>query len=152
MSVPTELEIVAEFRRQFPLLRPTDAERAVLAYLHIARSHGVGYGWMRQALGIAWKLEDPIGYIDDERLIGLHVGEAHKKTADALAEYMLVESALVDAIGMLSFYADEKHWPRDTRSLGLDVTDGGKRARVTLDRIFERLIAFARIQKLKDPR
>lgn len=78
-------------------------------------------------------------YILDEKL-----AELRKQLADARAEYMLVESALVDAMGALQFYGAA--YPSEVAS------DGGKRARVLLDRIFDRLVAFARIQKLKDPR
>lgn len=72
MKNPTELEMVAEYRRVFPLCGIGESERAFLAFVHIARSHGVGYGWMRQAVGLAWKLADPVGYIDDDRVIALH--------------------------------------------------------------------------------
>jgi len=69
---PTELEIAAEYKREFPLCRLSGHERAFLAMIHVARSHGVGFGWMRQAVGLAWKVADPIGYTDDERVIALH--------------------------------------------------------------------------------
>ena len=72
MSIPTELELIAEYKRKFSLCAISNSERAFLAMLSLARSHGVGYGFMRQAVGIAWKLEDPIGYIDDDRIISLH--------------------------------------------------------------------------------
>jgi hypothetical protein len=42
-----------------------------------ARRRGVGFGWMRQAIGIAWRLKDPVGYMDDERIRDLF---APKKT------------------------------------------------------------------------
>jgi hypothetical protein len=29
---------------------------------------------MRQAIGLAWKLDDPVGYIDDDRIVELHTG------------------------------------------------------------------------------
>jgi hypothetical protein len=29
---------------------------------------------MRQAVGMAWKLADPVGYIDDDRIVALHSG------------------------------------------------------------------------------
>jgi hypothetical protein len=66
---PTELEIAAEFKRQFPIAHLSESERAFLAFIHIARAHGIGYGWMRQAVGIAWRVADPVGYIDDERIV-----------------------------------------------------------------------------------
>jgi hypothetical protein len=71
MSIPTRLDIAAEFIRQFPRCRLTYDEHVFLQMIHVARSNGVGYGWMRQAIGLAWKLDDPVGYIDDERLIAL---------------------------------------------------------------------------------
>lgn len=86
-------------------------------------------------------------YTLDEKL-----AELRKQLADARAEYMLVESALVDAMGTLQFYADEEHWRRLSVEEPMADLDAGKRARVLLDRIFDRLVAFARIQKLKDPR
>lgn len=72
---PTELEIAAVYERAFPASRLTGPERAFLAYIHLARSHGVGYGWMRQAIGLAWKTADPVGYIDDDVIIRLYGGE-----------------------------------------------------------------------------
>lgn len=72
MKNPTELEIAAEFEKTYPLCGINEHERAFLAFIHIARSHGVGYGWMRQAVGIAWKVADPVGYIDDQRIVELH--------------------------------------------------------------------------------
>jgi hypothetical protein len=69
---PTELELVTEYQRLFGAERLSDSERAFLAFVHICRSHGVGFGWMRQAIGIAWKLADPVGYIDDDRIIELY--------------------------------------------------------------------------------
>lgn len=85
--------------------------------------------------------------------------ESRKDNADLRAEYMLVESALVDAMGALQFYADPLYWappllapPSDRAPLSIHAEarfDAGKRARVLLDRIFDRLVAFAHIQKLK---
>ena len=69
---PTEQEMVAAYAREFPGARIGDHERAFLAFLHIARSHGVGWGFMRQAVGMHWKEADPVGYIDDQRIIDLH--------------------------------------------------------------------------------
>ena len=74
MSIPTDQEIIAEYRRQFPGAGLGEHERAFLAIIVLARSHGVGYGWMRQAIGLAWKLDDPVGYIDDDRIVELHTG------------------------------------------------------------------------------
>ena len=71
---PTELEIAAEYKRVFPLCHLSEHERAFLATIYIARSHGVGFGWMRQAVGLAWKVADPIGYIDDDRVIAFSGG------------------------------------------------------------------------------
>jgi len=81
MTNPTELQMVAAFRDAFPLCSVSEHERAFLAFVHIARSHGVGYGWMRQAIGIAWKLADPFGYLDDERLVSLHATATDKAEA-----------------------------------------------------------------------
>lgn len=67
--VPTEKQIAEAFEGAFPLCPLNGRERAFLAFISIARSSGVGYGWMRQAVGLAWKVEDPVGYIDDQRLV-----------------------------------------------------------------------------------
>jgi hypothetical protein len=69
---PTEKELEAAYAEQFPRCRIGPAERLFLTFILVARSRGVGYGWMRQAIGIAWKLADPVGYIDDDRIIELH--------------------------------------------------------------------------------
>ena len=75
MSPPNAEQILAAWQAEFPdapaLLRTTFAEDFFLAVIHLARTQGVGYGWMRQAIGIAWKLEDPNGYFDDAKLLGL---------------------------------------------------------------------------------
>lgn len=72
MNPPTAHEIAAAFRREFPRCVFGAMEQAFLLSVHLARKSGMGYGWMRQAIGIAWKLEDPVGYIDDARIIELH--------------------------------------------------------------------------------
>jgi hypothetical protein len=72
--------------------------------------------------------------------------ESRKKVADADAERIVLESALVDAMGALQFYESSACWypkPEDT-------VDAGKRARVTLRRLFDWLAGFSRIQKLKE--
>ena len=33
-----------------------------------------GVGWMRQIAGVAWRAADPVGYLDDDRMIALHAG------------------------------------------------------------------------------
>lgn len=71
MKSPTATEIEATMRQEFPGLIALPCEKTFLAAVAHARSHGVGYGWMRQAIGFAWKAEDPVGYIDDARLIEL---------------------------------------------------------------------------------
>ena len=71
MTTPTRKDIVEAFAREFPGCPLGHAEHAFLSFLVAAREQGVGYGWMRQAIGIAWKCEDPLGYLDDERIIGL---------------------------------------------------------------------------------
>lgn len=86
---------------------------------------------------------------DDPTWLLAELDAARKQLADARAEYMLVESALVDAMGALQFYADEEHWRRLSVEEPMADLDAGKRARVLLDRLFDRLVAFARIQKLK---
>jgi len=73
---PTEAEMVAEYQRVFSRCTISNHERAFLAFIHIARSHGVGFGWMRQAIGLAWRLADPLGYIDDDRVIALHTPDS----------------------------------------------------------------------------
>ena len=83
MKNPTELEMVDVYRREFPLSRIGDSERAFLAFVHIARSHGVGWGFMRQAIGLHWKEADPVGYIDDARIRKLFAEPLH----DALVKY-----------------------------------------------------------------
>jgi len=72
MNNPTELKMVEIYRREFPQAQLSSHERSFLAFIHIARAQGVGYGWMRQAIGVIWKEADPVGYIDDERLIEIH--------------------------------------------------------------------------------
>jgi hypothetical protein len=73
MKNPTELEMADAYRREFPLCNLSGPERAFLAFIHLSRRGGaVGYGWMRQAIGMAWKLADPLGYIDDQRIIDLN--------------------------------------------------------------------------------
>lgn len=82
------------------------------------------------------------------------LAEARKEAADARAERIIIESALVDALGALQFYARQKHWEDGLRStVGLTTIerDVGSRARVTLNRLFDRLIAFARVQALREP-
>ena len=81
MKNPTELEMVAAYAREFPGTRIGGHERAFLATVHIARSHGVGWGFMRQAVGMHWKEADAIGYIDDDRVRDLFA----KPLADMLA-------------------------------------------------------------------
>jgi hypothetical protein len=61
-----------EFRRRYPFCTVSVPERAFLAFIRTARSLGVGYGWMRQAIGMAWKLDDPVGYVDDARIVELY--------------------------------------------------------------------------------
>lgn len=96
-----------------------------------------------QSVSVGQWLQRPDGYwvlrLDADAALSTmlaELDEERKKLADARAEYMLVESALVDAMGALQFYADED--------------DGGRRAEALLKRLFERLIDFARVQKLKD--
>jgi len=72
MKNPTIEEIAKAYYRQFPDCVLSDHERAFLASIHHARSQGVGFGWMRTVVGLAYKVADPDGYIDDERLIALH--------------------------------------------------------------------------------
>lgn len=72
MKNPTEQEMVAAYTREFPAARLGDHERDFLAHVHLARSRGVGWGFMRQAIGMHWKEADPVGYIDDQRLIDLY--------------------------------------------------------------------------------
>ena len=72
MSDPTEQEMVAAYAREFPQCRLNSHERAFLTLIRVARLNGVGYGWMRQAIGLTWKVADPVGYIDDDRIIELH--------------------------------------------------------------------------------
>jgi hypothetical protein len=78
---------------------------------------------------------------------------ARKQIADADAERLTLESALVDALGCLQFYASDRNWipegggfvhPMPARE------DAGKRARVTLNRIFDRIEAV-RVQALREP-
>lgn len=71
-SPPNGPEIVAEFARRFPECRLSEDERRFLSSINVAAWAGVGYGFMRQAIGLTWKLHDPVGYIDDERIIELH--------------------------------------------------------------------------------
>lgn len=71
MSIPTAEQIETAFIREFPRCMLTERERAFLDELVLARARGIGYGWMRQAIGMAWKLDDSVGYIDDDRLIAL---------------------------------------------------------------------------------
>lgn len=75
MRNPTEEECVLAFRKAYGG-QIGGHERAFFAFLHIARSHGVGYGFMRQAIGLAWRLADPVGYIDDARLLELADGDS----------------------------------------------------------------------------
>ena len=72
MKNPTEQEMVAAYAREFPMAYVGAHERDFLAFLHLSRSRGVGWGFMRQAVGMHWKEADPIGYIDDQRVIELH--------------------------------------------------------------------------------
>lgn len=44
------------------------AEARFVEAMREARRAGVGYGWMRQMIGFEWKLVDPVGYIDDNRI------------------------------------------------------------------------------------
>jgi hypothetical protein len=76
MKNPTVEEIANAYRRKFPGCIMTDQERDFLASIHRARSQGVGFGWMREAVGLAYKVADPVGYVDDERLIALHTAPA----------------------------------------------------------------------------
>jgi hypothetical protein len=65
-------QLIEVYRRTFPSYKLTDSERAFLATIHTQRSAGTGYGWMRQAIGMAWKVADQYGYMDDDRLVELH--------------------------------------------------------------------------------
>lgn len=81
------------------------------------------------------------------------LAEARKQIADADSERIVLESALVDALGALQFYAREEHWKDngDHDPLPSDTArDAGKRARVTLNRIFDRIEA-PRVQALREP-
>jgi len=75
---PTPIQIVEEMKREFPMCSVTIAELAFLNALVEARRSGVGFGWMRQAIGIAWRLKDPRGYMDDSRIIEMYAPK--KKT------------------------------------------------------------------------
>lgn len=78
--------------------------------------------------------------------------DARKQVADAEANRLILESMLVDALGALQFYAREFHWmPRSSAYANPVLDDSGKRARVTLNRIFERGDAFSKVQALRDP-
>jgi hypothetical protein len=79
-----------------------------------------------------------------------------KQVADGNAERIRIESALIDALGALQFYANEKSYftiVERQEPDGYEVTavnkDAGKRARVTLNRIFERSSDMPRVQALK---
>ena len=65
--------------KQFPHAHFSDAEREFIVHLCDARSRCVGYGWMRQMIGIAWRLSDPIGYIDDDRIRELYAPKKRKR-------------------------------------------------------------------------
>jgi hypothetical protein len=78
MKNPTEQEIADAYQREFPGCHIGTPERAFLAFIHVARSHVVGFGWMRQAIGLAWKLADPVGYVDDDQVIKLYAPDAER--------------------------------------------------------------------------
>lgn len=78
--------------------------------------------------------------------IEAELASARKQIADADAERLTLESALVDALGCLQFYSDVKNH----QTIGMVASDGGARARVTLNRIFDRIEA-ARVQALREP-
>jgi hypothetical protein len=60
-------EFIDEWERQTGM-RATPAERRFIEAMREARMGGVGYGWMRQVIGVEWKHVDQIAYIDDDRI------------------------------------------------------------------------------------
>ncbi len=82
MSNPTEQEIADAYQREFPGCLLTASMRVFMTAIHVARSRGVGFGWMRQVVGLAWKLADPYGCIDDERIVALHDADITARLRD----------------------------------------------------------------------
>lgn len=81
MSIPTLTEVREAYLERFGRVPFTHHEWDAIRDILRARQAGVGYGWMRQAIGIIWKLDDPRGYLDDERLIELHTPKRRARKA-----------------------------------------------------------------------
>lgn len=66
-SGPPSVEAsLAAWASQAPGLRVSPAECEFIAAMRRAAAFGVGYGWMRQIIGVEWRHVDPVGGIDDD--------------------------------------------------------------------------------------
>lgn len=67
---PSVEDALAAWTAQNPALcHVTAAEHDFIAAMRAAATAGVGYGWMRQMVGIEWRHRDPVGGLDDEELL-----------------------------------------------------------------------------------
>ncbi len=70
---PSVEEFLETWKAQDPSrCRVTRQEFAFIIARRSARASGVGYGWMRQILGIEWRHADPISGLDDEELLRIY--------------------------------------------------------------------------------